>query len=255
MAFLQVGASRIRYDAYGDGPALILAHGVGGNRVSWFRQVPHFSQRYRVVVFDHRAFGGSEDVEGEGRSRYVGDLLALLDELEIETAILVGQSMGGGTCAAFTCQYPHRVRALVVADSLAGIQVPEPLASALRATSEANRQLSQVERVLGPSIRLKDPESTHLYLQLATFNSVNVHTVRGVMPRWSPAVLAEAGVPTLFVAGQSDILFTSAQIAAVQALVPNSHFIEIEDAGHSAYFEQPARFNAALDAFLDGLLR
>ena len=66
-------------------------------------------------------------------------------------------------------RHPHRVRGLVIADSLAGIEAPEPLASALKATAKANRNLSQVERVLGGSFRERNPAETLLYLQLASF--------------------------------------------------------------------------------------
>ena len=250
MPFVEAGESRIRYDVYGEGPALIFAHGVGGNRASWFRQAPHFSKKHKVIVFDHRAFGSSTDVEGEGRSRYVDDLLALFDALDIERAVLVGQSMGGGTCAAFTCRHPNRVRGLVIADSLAGICVPEPLASELAFAREANRKLSQVERVFGPAMR-GDLESTLLYLQLASFNSVNADTVRGTMPPWTPEALAAANVPTLFIVGEYDLLFTPAQIATVRDLVPGAALVRIADAGHSAYFEQPLAFNAALEEFLE----
>lgn len=250
MPFVDVGQSRIRYDSYGEGPALVFAHGVGGNRASWFKQVPRFSTHHRVIIFDHRAFGGSSDVEEAGRTRYVDDLLALLDAIEVERAILVGQSMGGGTCAAFACRHPERVRGLVVADSLAGIVAPEPLATALQATREANRGLSQAERVLGPTMRETDPESTLLYLQLASFNSVNVSTVRGQMPPWSPQELDATRIPTLFAVGEHDILFPPDQIAAVHRMVRSSQFVTIDDAGHSAYFEQPHAFNTALDAFL-----
>ena len=253
MPFVEVGASQICYDSYGEGQPIVFAHGLGGNRVSWFRQVPHFSARFRTIVFDHRAFGKSTDAEGEGRSRYIDDLLALLDALEIDRAILVGQSMGGGTCAAFACRYPDRVKALVVADSLTGVEVPDPLASELAALRAANQNLSQVERVLGPTTRARDPESTLLYLQLASFNSVNLRTIRGTTASWSPAALGATGVPTMFIAGEQDILFTPDQIRRTQEMVDGSQFALIEEAGHSAYFDQPQRFSAVLDAVLDGV--
>lgn len=250
MTFLDVGKSRIRYEVHGDGPPLIFAHGVGGNRASWFRQVPHFSETHKVVIFDHRAFGGSSDVEQEGRSRYVDDLEALLDGLGLDRATLVGQSMGGGTCAAFACRHPKRVTGLVVADSLSGVNVPEPLASDLMETAAANRSLSQVERVLGPTIQRDDRESTLLYLQLASFNSVTVKTVRGAMTPWMPEELEASGVPVMFVVGEHDVLFSPAQIEAVAGMVAGARFEVIADAGHSAYFEQPASFNAIVDSFL-----
>lgn len=253
MPLLEVGRSVLRYDVEGLGSPLVFAHGVGGNRVSWFNQIPHFRTKNRVVTFDHRAFGGSTDVERKGRSRYVQDLLALLDDLAIDRAILVGQSMGGGTCAAFTCQHPERVRGLVIADSLAGVSVAEPLASTLLETRKANRDLSQLERVLGPVTRARDPEHSLLYLQLATFNSVDTSTVRGTMPGWSPEALAKTGVPIAFIAGEDDVLFPPDQIAAVCAQVPGARFELIPEAGHSAYFEQPRIFNAILDNFIADL--
>ena len=97
---------------------------------------------------------------------------------------------------------------------------------------------------------MRDPEHTLLYLQLASFNSVNIKTVRGTMPTWSPEALAGAGVPSLFIAGEDDVLFPPDQIAAVGAQVPGAGFELIAEAGHSAYFEQPHMFNAILDDFL-----
>lgn len=251
MAFVKAGESPLYYECYGDGPALVFAHGVGGNHASWHKQVPLFSRDHRVIVVDQRAFGNSSDVEEAGRSRFVDDMLLFLDSLEIEKATLVGQSMGGGTCAAFTCAHPERVEKLVIADSLVGIDAPEPLAGRLKAVEEATWGLSQAERVLGPVMRHDDPESTMLYLQIASFNSVNVRTLKGEMPRWTPARLSETGVPTLFLVGEHDVLFPPDAVFAAHELVgATSSFALIEGAGHSAYFERPHAFNAHLGAFL-----
>lgn len=250
MAFLDLGQSGIYYEEYGNGPPLVLAHGVGGNHASWHHQVPFFAKDYRVIVFDHRAFGNSPDGDGIGQSGYVGDMLSLLDSLEIEKAFLVGQSMGGGTCANFTCRHPSRVRALVIADSLVGFDAPEPLASQMRETAERNRNLSQVERVLGPVMQMDNPAQTLLYLQIASFNSVTVRTVKGTMPLWNADELAATGIPTLFVVGEHDVLFPPDAIHAVHQLLPGSCFELIEGAGHSAYFERPRAFNQHVGRFL-----
>ncbi|WP_298197296.1 alpha/beta hydrolase [Novosphingobium sp.] len=247
MAVLNVGLSQIRYDEYGEGQPVILLHGVGGNRVSWFRQIPYLSARYRVISMDQRAFGLSTDVEGLGRDAFVDDLLALVNHLAIDRALLVGQSMGGGTCAAFACRYPERVAGLVIADSLAGVEVAEPLFSIIAARRAANADLGQIERVLGPDMPARDPELTLLYLQIASFNSVNAKTVRGAPPPWSPERLAETGLPTSFIVGTQDIIFPPEHVREVADQVPGARFTLIPEAGHSAYFEQPAAFNAALD--------
>ena len=57
MPYINSGKSKLYYEEYGEGPPLIMVHGVGGNHASWFRQVPTFSKHYRTIVFDQRAFG------------------------------------------------------------------------------------------------------------------------------------------------------------------------------------------------------
>lgn len=251
MAFVGAGESLLYYESHGSGPALVFVHGVGGNHASWHKQVPLFSKDYRVIVIDQRAFGNSTDVEQAGRSRFVDDILLILDDLGIDKAILVGQSLGGGTCAAFTCAHPERVERLIIADSLVAIDAPEPLAQRLRTVEIATAGLGQAERVLGPVMRCDDPESTMLYLQIASFNSVNIRTLKGEFDRWSPVKLAETGVPVLFLVGEHDVLFPPDAVFEAHELVgPTSSFALIEGAGHSAYFERPVAFNAHLQSFL-----
>jgi len=244
------GHSKLYYELRGEGPAVVLAHGVGGNHASWFNQVPSFAQHYTTITIDHRAFGNSEDVEGIGQAGYLDDLLRLLDALQLETVSLIGQSMGGATCAAFACRYPGRVRALVHADSLAGVTLSEPHATTLASTNARTRELSQLERVLGPGICREDPEHAFLYLQIASFNSVTLKSVKGRAPLWSPRELAHTGIPVLFVAGEQDVICPPALIAVMHRDVPGSRLQVIPGAGHSAYFEAPRAFNQHVLKFL-----
>jgi 3-oxoadipate enol-lactonase len=251
MPYVTSGRSKLYYELHGEGPAVVLAHGVGGNHASWFNQVPSFAQRFTTITFDHRAFGRSEDVEGIGQAGYLEDLQRLLDEQKLETVSLIGQSMGGATCAAFTCHYPQRVRTLVHADSLAGVTLPEPHAATLASTNARTRDLSQLERVLGPEIRQRNPEQAFLYLQLASFNAATLKTVKGRAPSWSPGELAQTGVPVLFVVGEQDVICPPALISVLHQLVPGSRLRVIPGAGHSAYFEAPGLFNQLVLEFLD----
>lgn len=250
MPYVTAGESKLYFEEYGEGPPVVLLHGVGGNHASWFNQVPSFAKCFRTIIIDQRAFGNSTDVEGFGRSAFVEDLALLLDALGIDRVSLVAQSMGGGTSAAFTCRFPKRVRALVLADSLAGVLLPEPHASALAKVNADTANLSQAERVLGPIIRAEDPERTLLYLQIASFNSVALKTVKGVMPNWSPAALAASGAPVLFFVGEDDIICPPHLMKAMHEMVPGSRFAQVARAGHSAYFELPSAFNEVVLGFL-----
>ena len=253
MPYIETRGSQIYYEVHGEGPPVLLAHGVGGNHASWFRQIPKFSRRYKVITFDHRGFGNSTDPEELGREAFVDDITALLDGLGINRAVLVGQSMGAGSVAAFTCAHPQRVRALVHCDSLAGADLPQALASAMQAHNAATDGLSQIERVLGPTTIARDPEASLLYLQLASFNSVNRRTLKGKATPWTPAALAATGVPILFVVGEEDVIYPPQMIRAAHEQTPGSRYAEIPKAGHSAYFEQADAFNRVVLEFLDGL--
>ena len=82
MPYLDVDGARLYYEVSGEGPALVFAHGLGGNHMSWWQQVPAFNDRYRCVVFAHRGFApSSEDPGGPGAHAFADDLDALLDHL------------------------------------------------------------------------------------------------------------------------------------------------------------------------------
>src|SRR5918999_649336 len=126
MPSLTTGGARLYYETHGSGPAIVFAHGAGGNHLSWWHQVPHFRDRYTCVIFDHRGFGQSlDDRPPEERPRFDEDLAALIDHLGLEDVRLVAQSMGGWTCLGYTVTHPERVRALVMADTAGGLTSPE----------------------------------------------------------------------------------------------------------------------------------
>ena len=252
MPTLSIEGFHLYYEVHGAGFPLVFAHGVGGNHASWFHQIPVFAERYRTIVFDHRGFGNSRDrPDGPGRSRFVADLGALLDHLDIRQAALVAQSMGGGTCALFTVKHPERVKALVLADTLMGLELPPALKVQAAAAARAADDLGQLERVLGPTFRNGNAAGCRLYSALASFNMVNRKTLTGTLGTGAtPGELGETGVPILFLVGREDALFPSPLVAQVQKQVRGSRYVEIPDAGHSVYFESPAAFNEAVLRFL-----
>ncbi len=253
MPFLEAHGARLYYEVHGDGPPLVLTHGVGGNHASWFHQVATLSRHYRVIVFDARGFGRSTDPQELGRDGFVGDLDALLTHLAVDKPILVGQSMGGGTCLSFTCAYPERVRGLVLADTLMGMILPAEIRDFMSDLEKRAAQWSQLERVVGKTFRTEQPALSVLYTALASFNSVNVKTLKGVQKQHRPEELAATGVPVLFLVGEEDALFPPQAVRAVHAAVPGSRYVEILRSGHSAYFEPPAVFDQVLTDWIASL--
>lgn len=243
------------YEVHGDGPPVVFAHGVGGNHAGWYQQVPFFARFYRTITMDQRGFGRSDDTNGLGRANFVDDLRALLDHLGVSRAALVAQSMGGTTCMGFSVRYPDRVSALVMADTLVGITLPEPLRGQQQERARANSELSQLERVVSRTLPVRDPAKAELYLQIASFNQNNENRFEAGGPRAEPITMdqvmaAAKTVPMLFLVGEEDILQPPEIVEAASRLVPNAELAIVPNSGHSAYFEQPDVFNYEVHRFL-----
>src|SRR5262249_39826593 len=116
--FVQNAGAEIYYERTGIGPAIVFAHGLGGNHISWWQQVPYFSSHHSCVTFAHRGFSPSRISSGSvDPALFAEDLLALVDHLQLAELRLVAQSMGGWACLNFALRHPQRVRALVMAST------------------------------------------------------------------------------------------------------------------------------------------
>ena len=249
-----INGIRLYYESHGDGAPLVFAHGAGGNHLSWWQQVPFFRERYRCIVFDQRGFGRSTDIEGgPGWGAHCDDLRALLDELGIEKAALVAQSMGGRTCMGFAAAFPERVTALVMADTMLGMTNAE-LAAKLRAHREGQGGPQPLQgRTYSPRFVRDKPALAFLYDSIMANNPA----ATGARPVSSdePYVatdekLAQMRVPALFIAGAEDVIFPPEILRFAAALVPGARYEEVPGCGHSVYFEDADAFNRIVAGFL-----
>lgn len=254
MPVVRLNGIDLYYESHGQGQAILFAHGAGGNHLSWWQQVPYFCRQYRCVVFDHRAFGRSHDLSGGGRMSFARDALALLDHLEIDRAFVVAQSMGGRTAAGLVFQAPARVRALVLAGTLGGAVSDETrtLQRAFAASLPPGSTL--LDRALARKTVEERPELAFLYRSIARLNPPRPRDFLAPRPGYSGSTAeryARSGIPLLFLAGEEDQIVPAPIMEVAHRLVPGSRFLVIPGAGHSAYFEQPARFNEAVRAFFE----
>jgi 3-oxoadipate enol-lactonase len=254
--FASVNGIDLYYEVHGEGPALVFAHGAGGNHLSWWRQVPHFARRYRCVIFDHRHFGLSRAPHPapESRMRFAEDLRALLDHLEIGEVLLVAQSMGGRTAVGFTLRNPRRVRALVLAGTNGGAVSDELREAQERYRASADGRRSLRERALSPRFRRERPDLALLYRMIGRLNPPRPRDFLAVAPGYRGSTaerLAASGVPVLFLVGELDAITPPRIVELAHRNVPGSRFEVIAGAGHSAYFEAPRAFNAAIERFFE----
>ena len=246
-----VNGTEIYYETHGEGPAIVFAHGVGGNHSVWFQQVPYFARNRQVITFDHRGFGRSKEIpEGPDRAEFVEDLHGLLDHLELQQAALVAQSMGGIACLGLTARYPDRVSALVMADTVGSMQ-DEGIQAMTAADREASDKLSQLDRAVSRGFQVREPAMSLLFLQLNSFNKTNRHSLRDsgyIGP--PPDAVTASGVPTMFIVGQEDKVASPRTVRGAHKLLPGSVLAEVPDAAHSVYWEKPDVFNFLIEGFL-----
>ena len=259
MSFVLSGSAEIYFEVYGAGPPVVLVHGAGGNTVVWWQQIPAFARSHTVVVMDHRCFGRSRCPKEEFLPEWFArDLIAVLDEAGIERAALVGMSMGGWTVLPTAVQYPERVSALVMCGTPGGLITESVLAAMANVARGAAAQPAEsLQGAITFSDRFvrEQPEMVHLYDQISALNTgfepSMLAAVGSPAARIASAELEGYAVPTLMVAAEHDRLFPAAVLREVAGLIPGCELVDFPGAGHSMYFEDPARFQSIVLDWID----
>lgn len=267
-----VPGGHIYYEEHGKGFPVVLAHGAGGNHLSWWQQVPELSRHYRCITFDHRGWGLSDGGEELGPEAFPRDLQTLTEQLALHEVFLVGQSMGGLTCLMYTLRNPGRVRGLVMANSFAGMRREVWLACGQELRTEAQRiwerrRSDGVRRALAPDFSRRHRSRAFLYKEIRGLNEarhgrpameLQIQRVRALeRSPDSSARREELGalmVPVLFIGGEHDEVMPPALMKVAGSLMPKAQVVIVPGAGHSVYFEQPETFNHLLQEFFSACL-
>ncbi len=243
----------IYYETSGEGPAVVFAHGKGGNHISWWQQVPVFSPTFRCITFDHRGWGRSLNPRGSiGREAFVDDLRGLLDHLEVQRAFLVAQSMGGLTCLGFALAHPERTMGLVLADTTGGIGDPAVVETIRNRKAPKDVTL----RAMSAGFRDGDPAGAFLYQEINLLNPPRDPEPNGFTSGEGPKAedLAGMRVPTLLIVGEEDQVMPPPAMERSRDLIPGSRLERVPGAGHSVYFEKPDLFNRLVLDFFSSVL-
>jgi len=258
----------IHYEVTGSGPALLFAHGLGGNQMSWWQQVAHFSSRYTCVTFAHRGFAPSSAIAGgPDPADYADDLAALIEHLELYDIRIVAQSMGGWSAVEYALRRTGKLRALVLAATTGTIdpkRMREPERARLegwtRDSGKARADLVKrgIHVAAGARMAAEQPALHLLYRHIDDMNAhLDKEAIRarlGAGRTRAPEELAGAGCPILFISGDEDIVIPPFAADAIAAVVPGAGVAHIADAGHSGYFERAAIFNRLIEEFLAAIV-
>lgn len=255
---LRSGDEDIYYESAGEGDALVLCHGLGGNHAVWYQQVPVFAETFRVVAWDQRGFGMSTNMQGaSGPTAASTDIGALLDHLEIDRAHLVGQSMGGWAVMGFALRAPERVASLTICDSPAGVWT-DAMADIYRDNPRPVAEHSVIggHSAVGDDLRRRDTAKAFLYQEIGGFRAGIDDagmTSLLVTTRYPLDDVARLKMPALLIVGAEDPIVPPAVVREVAKVLGDAPVVEISAAGHSPYFEQPDAWNAAVMSFLKSI--
>ncbi len=239
-------------------PVVVLSHGAGGSHAVWYQQVPQIGEKYRVVTWDSRGFGNSTNNTGHlAPDNAARDLAAVLDELEISSAHLVGQSMGGWHVSAFLTLFNERVRSVTYADTVGGLWTDDLRKAYEEFRADGGLQGTRELPLVGGHLALwtaatdRDVAHAFLYQALGSFHSPPLDRLGEVLEfTIHHSDFDDLDIPVLFIGGEYDQIFPASMLRDSANRIRGAQFVQIPDSGHSPYFEQPAAWNVALLEFL-----
>jgi pimeloyl-ACP methyl ester carboxylesterase len=241
-------------DSGGNGEAVVFVHAATGSSRVWeYQRAAFAARRYRVITYDRRGYGRSvADASGPQPGTGADDLNALIDYLKLDRFHLVGTAAGGFVAWDYALSFPKRLRSLVVANSIGGVQDPEYQAAMQRLRTPDFLAMSPDMRELGPAYRVLNPTGADRWRELErtarpTSAQPPAQTFRN---RVTFAQLETISVPTLLLTGDADMYAPPPIMRMFAAHVKGSKAVVIPEAGHSGYWEQPEFFNRTVLDFI-----
>ncbi|GIV88443.1 MAG: alpha/beta hydrolase [Chloroflexus sp.] len=245
--------AQIHYTDVGSGLPVVLLHAFPLSSALWRTQLTTLTDRFRMIAPDLRGFGNSPPIPlPQSLDDYAADVIALLDALGIERAVVAGLSMGGYIAFAILRQAPERIGGLLLADTRATADT-----DTARANRAANAELvlregsaALAERLLPNLLAPTAAESLRAELQaIAAANppesiAAALHAM-AARPD-STSLLSQIRVPVTVVVGAEDTLTPPSEARTMHEAIPGSRFVVIPGAGHLSAIERPAEFNLAL---------
>ena len=254
-AFADVPGARLSYiDSGGAGVPIVFMHAATGSSRVWEHQLPAFTAAgYRVIAYDRRGHGDTVVQASLPSSAAADDLDNLMTHLRIERFHLLGTAAGGIVSMDFALSFPGRLRSLVIANSIVGIQDEEYLALGRRLRPSPQFEAMPPDfRELGPSYRASNPEGTRRWIELERASRPEGSRPPPLISRnrVTFAALDTLKVPTLLLTGDADLYMPPPVLQLVARRIRGAESLVIDGAGHSVYWEQPEAFNRAVLEFI-----
>jgi pimeloyl-ACP methyl ester carboxylesterase len=254
MPSVDASGTELYYERAGEGEPLLLIQGMSATHMAWGRPfLDELERGFDTIVFDNRGMGRSGQAELPFTTAdLAGDAVALLDALEIETAHVVGISMGGMIAQELALAHPERIRTLTIGASYCGgpegtLMVPEDLQmlGAAYASGQPERVFRAMWEInLSPGFREDDSRFAafaEMGSALPAPQPVVLQQMQACAAHNTSERLGQISLPTLVIHGDADRLLGYPNGRQIAALIPDSRLETLEGIGHMFWWEQPQR--------------
>lgn len=266
--YADINGAKLYYEVAGAGHPLVFLHAGIANLRMWDDQARAFSDRYRVIRYDHRSFGESRAPAGQASS--ADDVYGMFKFLNIDKAYLVGCSMGGGMALDFTLAHPDMVDGLALSGpGVSGMPEEEddPLAETwkeIQAAAKAGdydkaNELEMRVWVDGMGRTPDQVDPAYRASASAMNRALYDHDAEMNGVEWQPADppayarLEQVTAPTLLIVGDRDVPDILHAVDVLAARIPNAKKVVMPNTAHLPNMEQPDEFNQILSDFLNSL--
>jgi 3-oxoadipate enol-lactonase len=254
MPSIDAAGTELHYLRAGEGEPLLLIQGMSATHLAWGRPfLDELERSFEVVVFDNRGMGHSGQAELPFTIvDLAADTTGLLDALELETAHVVGISMGGMIAQELALAHPERIRTLTIGASYCGgpngtLMAPEDLQ--MLGTAYASGVAEQVFRAmweinLSPDFRADDSHFgafTEMGSSLPAPQPVVLQQMQACAAHDTHERLSQIDLPTLVIHGDADRLLGYDNGRQIAAAIPGARLETLEGVGHMFWWEQPQR--------------
>ncbi len=258
----RVGELEVAYQSLGEGPPLLLIMGSGSTMDLWPPVVlERLSSRFQVIVFDHRGMGLTSSPPGPFTIEQLADDAAgLLAALGLQSARVLGWSMGAYVAQELALRHPARVDALVLyAGSCGGAQAVPPTAEVLRDLTDtagtARERGQRLFNLLFPESWLRSHPDFYRQFPVPRERSApeSIAKQGGACESWAGTYERLPGLrqPTLILAGTEDRVVPPANALVLAERIPGSWLVRLGGAGHGVMYQLPEKVSRVVLDFLE----
>ena len=255
----QINNINIYYEIHGQGEPLIMVAGFSGDHTAFQPIVQEYAKHYQVILFDNRGIGQSDVPDHPYTINIMAqDTIELLNFLKIDSAHFLGHSMGGCIVQTIAQQHPTRVKSAILINSFpyANMRLRlygEVRLKLIKANAPTDSIVKFVSMLCWSDKYLTQPGIIEEFVQAGFFPMTlkgYKHQLNALLTFDSREWLHKIIAPCLIINGDDDLIVSVAQAEEMANAIPNAEYTCLHNVGHTAFVEQPEKFNQLVLGFL-----